>query len=92
MDTILITRGARYIGLMVTGAPLQRGDRVVCLDALLFGGDPILPFVADDRYRLRRSSAPSDARRASRSRRGFERFTKPSPRSSSRPDRAEVPE
>lgn len=50
MDTILITGGAGYIGSLLTGALLKRGDRVVCLDDLLFGGDAILPYLADERY------------------------------------------
>jgi len=50
MATVLITGGAGYIGSMLAGALLQRGDRVICLDDLLHGGDAILPYLADDRY------------------------------------------
>ena len=50
MNTILITGGAGYIGSLLTAALLKREDRVVCLDDLLFGGDAILPYLADERY------------------------------------------
>ncbi|MBI4379838.1 MAG: NAD-dependent epimerase/dehydratase family protein [candidate division NC10 bacterium] len=50
MATILITGGAGYIGSMLAGALLQRGDRVICLDDLFYGGDGIVPYLADDRY------------------------------------------
>ena len=52
MDTILITGGAGYIGSLLTDALLKRGNQVVCLDGLLFGGDAILSYLADDRYRF----------------------------------------
>jgi len=54
MDTILITGGAGYIGSLLTGALLRRGDRVVCLDDLRFGGDAIVPYPADERYDFHR--------------------------------------
>ena len=50
MATILITGGAGYIGSMLAGALLQRGDRVICLDDLFYGGAGIVPYLADDRY------------------------------------------
>lgn len=41
---VLITGGAGYIGSLLTGTLLSQGQEVIVLDALLFGGDSILPY------------------------------------------------
>lgn len=41
---VLITGGAGYIGSMLTGILLAAGRRVRVLDALLFGGESLLPY------------------------------------------------
>lgn len=49
---ILITGGAGYIGSVLTQQLLERGDHVVCYDALKFGVQPVLPFFRTPRYEL----------------------------------------
>jgi len=44
--TVVITGGAGYIGSALTGELLRRGYQVHVLDALLFGGDSILAYLA----------------------------------------------
>jgi nucleoside-diphosphate-sugar epimerase len=43
---IAITGGAGYIGSLLTGELLRRGHSVRVLDALLFGGEPLLAYLA----------------------------------------------
>lgn len=42
MSHTIITGGAGYIGSLLTGALLQRGDEVTVVDDLLFGGESLL--------------------------------------------------
>ncbi|MBF0159174.1 MAG: SDR family NAD(P)-dependent oxidoreductase [Magnetococcales bacterium] len=42
MKTVLVTGGAGYVGSILIRRLLQRGDRVVCLDNLNFGGESLL--------------------------------------------------
>lgn len=42
---ILITGGAGYIGSVLTDALLRRGDHVIVVDNLLYGGEPLLNFI-----------------------------------------------
>ena len=41
---VLITGGAGYIGSMLTGVFLERGDRVTVVDKLWFGGESLLAY------------------------------------------------
>ena len=43
---VLVTGGAGYIGSLLTGSLLARGERVTVVDDLLFGGDSLLPYYA----------------------------------------------
>jgi nucleoside-diphosphate-sugar epimerase len=43
---VAITGGAGYIGSLLTGELLRRGHRVSVLDALLFGGESLLAYLA----------------------------------------------
>ncbi len=52
MATILITGGAGYIGSLLIAHLLNRGHRVTCLDALIYGGDGIVPYLASERFQL----------------------------------------
>lgn len=64
---ILITGAAGYIGSMLTGALLRRGDRVTAVDSLLFGGESLLPYLSDPAFDFMRVDVctPGLLRRAS---------------------------
>jgi len=47
---ILVTGGCGYIGSVLVAALLNRGDEVVVLDDLWFGGDSVLPFFNFDGF------------------------------------------
>jgi nucleoside-diphosphate-sugar epimerase len=49
---ILVTGGAGYIGSALVAALLKRGDQVIALDDLWFGGDSLVPFLSFDSFRL----------------------------------------
>src|SRR6476661_930343 len=49
---ILVTGGAGYIGSMLTGALLQRGDHVTVVDDLLFGGESLLAYLPHPNFRF----------------------------------------
>lgn len=49
---ILITGGAGYIGSVLTGLLLERGDYVRVYDSLLFGMNHLFPFFRNPRYEL----------------------------------------
>ena len=49
---VLITGGAGYIGSLLTGELLRAGHKVSVLDKLLFGGDSILPYLANPNFRF----------------------------------------
>ncbi|NIS83332.1 MAG: NAD-dependent epimerase/dehydratase family protein [Anaerolineales bacterium] len=51
---VLITGGAGYIGSMLVGALLRRGEWVTVADNLLFGGGSLLPYLADPAFRFLR--------------------------------------
>lgn len=42
MQRVLVTGGAGYVGSILVRDLLRRGDEVVCLDALKFGGDSLI--------------------------------------------------
>src|SRR5262249_31017825 len=46
------TGGAGYIGSMLAGVLLERGDRVTVVDKLLFGGESLLAYAHQDRFRF----------------------------------------
>ena len=50
--TILITGGAGYIGSVLVGQLLQHGFRVRVIDALMHGGNALLPFLYDPHFEL----------------------------------------
>jgi nucleoside-diphosphate-sugar epimerase len=52
MRHVLVTGGAGYIGSMLTGVLLERGDRVTVVDTLLFGGESLLAYHHHDRFRF----------------------------------------
>ncbi len=47
---VLITGGAGYIGSLLTGVLLQRGDHVTVVDDLLFGGESLLAYFSHPRF------------------------------------------
>ena len=49
---IFITGGAGYIGSVLAGQLLSRGDDVTVFDDLWFGGDSVIPLMQSDRFRL----------------------------------------
>ncbi len=49
---VLITGGAGYIGSMLTGVLLERGDQVTVVDKLLFGGESLLAYRHHPRFRF----------------------------------------
>ena len=49
---ILITGGAGYIGAYLTGELLRQGYRVTVVDDLLFGGESLLAYLANPRFRF----------------------------------------
>jgi nucleoside-diphosphate-sugar epimerase len=51
---ILITGGAGYIGSLLTGVLLQRGNSVIVLDKLLFGGDSLLAYMTHPNFKFHR--------------------------------------
>ena len=57
---IVITGGAGYIGSQLTGALLTDGHEVTVLDALLFGGDSILPYLSHPRFTFRKLDVTTD--------------------------------
>ena len=52
MKHIVITGGAGYIGSLLTSELLRLGHRVTVLDALLFGGESLVPFMAHPNFRF----------------------------------------
>jgi nucleoside-diphosphate-sugar epimerase len=51
---VVITGGAGYIGSILTGTLLDGGHEVTVLDTLMFGGQPILPYLTQRRFRFAR--------------------------------------
>jgi nucleoside-diphosphate-sugar epimerase len=49
---IFITGGAGYIGSVLAGQLLSRGDDVTVFDDLWFGGDSVIALMQSDRFRL----------------------------------------
>jgi nucleoside-diphosphate-sugar epimerase len=49
---ILVTGGAGYIGSLLTGTLLQRGDHVTVVDDLLFGGESLLAYLPHPHFRF----------------------------------------
>jgi len=47
---VLITGGAGYIGAYLTGQLLQQGYCVTIVDDLLYGGEALLSYLADDKF------------------------------------------
>lgn len=52
MKRILITGGAGYIGSLLTGLLLSRGNHVTVVDDLLFGGEPLLGYWHHPHFRF----------------------------------------
>ncbi len=65
---IAVTGGAGYIGSLLCGELLRRGSRVRVTDLLLFGGESVLPYLADPGFELVKAdvSEPEAARAAVR--------------------------
>jgi nucleoside-diphosphate-sugar epimerase len=57
---VLITGGAGYIGSHLTGTLLAEGHEVTVLDALLFGGDSLLGFMAHPGFKFRKLDVTTD--------------------------------
>jgi len=55
MNRVLITGGAGYIGSVLTGVLLEGGHEVRVVDALLHGGDALLPFLVHPRFQFMRA-------------------------------------
>lgn len=53
--TVLVTGGAGYIGSMLTRELLSRGNRVVVVDTLLFGGEALLDLLAHPGFEFSRT-------------------------------------
>ncbi|NOY98826.1 MAG: NAD(P)-dependent oxidoreductase [Chloroflexi bacterium] len=49
---VLITGGAGYIGSLLASELLRLGHRVTVLDALLFGGESLVPFLSHPNFRF----------------------------------------
>lgn len=47
---VLVTGGAGYLGSVLTGKLLEKGHNVTVLDALMFGGESILPFTYNKNF------------------------------------------
>lgn len=52
---VLVTGGAGYVGSVVTGVLLNAGHEVVVLDSLVYGGDALIGFYAQDNFRFVRA-------------------------------------
>jgi nucleoside-diphosphate-sugar epimerase len=52
---IVITGGAGYIGSVLTGSLLRRGDWVTVVDDLLFGGESLLAYLSHSRFHFVRA-------------------------------------
>lgn len=52
MSNILITGGAGYIGSYLTRQLLELGNRVTCIDSLMFNQTSILPYLPDREYKF----------------------------------------
>ena len=57
---ILITGGAGYIGSLLAGKLLAAGNDVVVIDNLLFGGDSLLAYLPNARFRFRKADVTID--------------------------------
>lgn len=55
-EHILVTGGAGYIGSMLTGELLRLGYRVTVVDDLLFGGESLLAYIPNERFRFAKSN------------------------------------
>ena len=62
---IFITGGAGYIGSVLAGQLLSRGDEVTVFDDLWFGGDSVIPLMQSDRFRLIKGDICTETRLAS---------------------------
>jgi nucleoside-diphosphate-sugar epimerase len=51
---VVITGGAGYVGSLLTGVLLDGGHEVIVLDTLMFGGQPILPYLTQRRFHFAR--------------------------------------
>jgi nucleoside-diphosphate-sugar epimerase len=52
---ILLTGGAGYIGSVLTGSLLRRGDWVTVVDDLMFGGESLLAYLSHPRFHFLRA-------------------------------------
>lgn len=55
MAKVLVTGGAGYIGSLLTGVLLAAGHEVTVVDALMFGGESLLPYFAHPGFRFRKA-------------------------------------
>jgi nucleoside-diphosphate-sugar epimerase len=69
MANVLITGGAGYVGSVVTGAFLAAGHEVTVLDTLESGGQGLLAYASDRRFRFQRGDV-RDARAIGEAMRG----------------------
>src|SRR5574341_1862638 len=57
---VVITGGAGFIGSLLAGELLQRGYRVTVLDALLFGGESLLGYLAHPNFAFRKANVAEE--------------------------------
>lgn len=60
MAKVLVTGGAGYIGSLLTGVLLAEGHEVTVVDALMFGGESLLPYFAHPGFRFRKADVCID--------------------------------
>ena len=56
--TVLVTGGAGYVGSGLVRELLFRGDRVVCVDQLMFGGESLLDVWNHENFIFRKIVTP----------------------------------
>lgn len=57
---ILITGGAGYIGSLLTGVLLAAGHKVTVVDALMFGGESLLPYFSHPCFQFYKADVSTD--------------------------------
>jgi len=60
MEKVLVTGGAGYIGSVLTRLLLENGYKVRVLDALMFGGEPLLDMLNDDNFEFQKGDVRNE--------------------------------